>query len=278
MKIDLRYATHPEDAKRYDTETLRRHFLMESLFEPNGILLTYSTIDRVVVGGVLPTTGSVALTAPKEIGSPTFLARRELGAFNIGGPGRVVADGAVFELANRDAIYIGKDTADVRFESVDPANPARFYVMSTPAHARCETRLITAAQAKTMAVGDAAKSNKRVINQYILPGICDTCQLVMGLTQLEPGSMWNTMPAHTHGRRCEVYFYFDLAEDARVFHLLGEPTETRHLVVKNEQTVISPSWSIHSGVGTSNYAFIWGMGGDNVDYTDMDWVAMETLR
>lgn len=278
MKIDLRYAPHPDDAKGYDTEALRRHFLMQNIFQPNEIVLTYSTVDRVVVGGVLPTTESVALTAPKEIGSPTFLARREMGVFNIGAPGRVVVDGTAHALGNRDALYIGKDTADVRFESADPANPAKFYVMSTPAHARYETRVITQAQARTMAVGDSATSNKRVIYQYILPGVCETSQLVMGLTQLEPGSMWNTMPAHSHGRRCEVYFYFDLADNARVFHLLGEPTETRHIVMKSDEVVISPSWSIHSGVGTSNYAFIWGMGGDNVDYTDMDWVPMETLR
>ncbi len=278
MNIDLRYAPHPDDAKGYDTAALRRHFLMEKLFQPNAITLTYSTVDRVVVGGVLPTTDSVALTAPKEIGSPSFLARREMGVFNVGAPGRVVVDGTTYEMGKRDALYIGKESVDVRFESVDPTDPAKFYLMSTPAHARFETRLIRQDQAKTMAVGDGATSNKRVIYQYILPGVCETSQLVMGLTQLEPGSMWNTMPAHSHGRRCEVYFYFDLAENARIFHLMGEPTETRHIVVKSDELVISPSWSIHSGVGTSNYAFIWGMGGDNVDYTDMDWIPMETLR
>uniref|UniRef100_UPI00398B62B3 5-dehydro-4-deoxy-D-glucuronate isomerase n=1 Tax=Azospirillum agricola TaxID=1720247 RepID=UPI00398B62B3 len=276
--MDLRYAPHPDDAKRYDTDTLRRHFLLEDIFQPNEIVLTYSTVDRVVVGGVLPTTEAVALTAPKEIGSPTFLARRELGVFNIGAPGRVVVDGTTYDLGNRDAIYIAKDSVDVRFESADPDSPAKFYLMSTPAHARYETRVITQAQARSMALGDIATSNKRVIHQYILPGVCETSQLVMGLTQLEPGNMWNTMPVHSHGRRCEVYFYFDLAENARVFHLMGEPTETRHIVMKSDEVVISPSWSIHSGVGTSNYAFIWGMGGDNVDYTDMDWIPMETLR
>lgn len=278
MKTDIRQAYHPETAKALDTAGLRRHFLVETLFEPGAITFTYSHVDRLMIGGAAPLAESLELTAPPAIGTTSFLARRELGAFNVGGPGRVTVDGQTFDLDTRDAIYIGLGAEGVRFESVDAGNPARFYILSTPAHRRCETRLIKRAEAKTMHVGDITNSNKRVIAQYILPGVCDSCQLVMGMTQLEPGNMWNTMPCHVHDRRSEVYFYFDLPAPARVFHLMGEPQETRHIVVANEQAVISPGWSVHSGVGTSAYTFIWGMGGDNQDYTDMDMVRMEDLR
>lgn len=278
MKTEIRQAHHPESARSLDTAGLRRHFLVESLFEPGAITFTYSHVDRLMIGGAAPLAEALELTAPPAIGTASFLARRELGAFNVGGPGRVWVDGRSYELDTRDAIYIGMGAEDVRFESVDAATPARFYILSTPAHRRCETRLVRRAEAKTMHVGDIANSNKRVIAQYILPGVCDSCQLVMGMTQLEPGNMWNTMPCHVHDRRSEVYFYFDLAASARVFHFMGEPQETRHIVIANEQAVISPGWSIHSGVGTSAYTFIWGMGGDNQDYTDMDMVRMEDLR
>ncbi len=278
MDIEVRQVSHPDHVRGFDTEALRRHFLIERIFVPGAIRLTYSHIDRIVVGGAVPTTGGLRLEAPKPIGSPNFLDRRELGAVNIGGPGRVRADGAVFELDARDTLYVGKETKDVVFESEDAAHPARFYLVSTPAHARYETVRIPISQAKAMELGTPAQANERTIHQIIIPGVCQTSQLVLGLTQLKPNSLWNTMPCHVHDRRCEVYLYFDLPETARVFHFMGEPSETRHLVVANEQAVLSPGWSIHSGVGTSHYAFIWAMGGDNQDYTDMDMVAMDQLR
>jgi 4-deoxy-L-threo-5-hexosulose-uronate ketol-isomerase len=278
MQIDVRQVSHPDAVKSFDTATLRQHFLIEKLFEPGGIQLTYSHIDRLVVGGAMPTTGALELTAPKAVGTPTFLARRELGIFNVGGAGRVHADGRVFELGNRDALYVAQGSPDVRFESDDPNRPAKFYLLSTPAHARHETRKISLADARKMPMGDISMSNQRTIYQYIHPEVVTSCQLVMGFTQLEPGNMWNTMPCHTHDRRSEVYLYFDLDDSARVFHLMGDPQETRHLVVANEQAILSPGWSIHSGVGTRNYAFIWAMGGDNQDFTDMDMVPMDVLR
>ena len=277
--IDVRHVSHPEAVKAYDTSALRRHFLIERLFAAGEITLTYSHIERFVVGGVTPTTRPIDLESDKAtIGSPNFLDRRELGVFNVGGPGRVETDGEVHTLQPRDALYVAKGTASVRFHSDDAANPARFYLLSTPAHARYETRLISASAAKKMELGAQETANKRTIYQMIHPDVCTTSQLVMGLTQLDAGNMWNTMPAHVHDRRAEVYLYFDLPDTARVIHLMGEPTETRHLVVANEQAILSPPWSVHSGVGTSAYSFIWGMGGDNIDYTDMDAVAMETLR
>lgn len=278
MKIDVRHASHPDAVRGFDTETLREHFLVPSLFEADDIVLTYSHVDRFVVGGAMPVSGPLKLESDKSIGSATFLARRELGAVNVGGPGRVTVDGAAFELAPRDCLYVAMGCEDVRFESLDPANPAKFYLNSAPAHARYETMKISIEQAKQVHLGDPAQSNERVIYQMIHPEICRTAQLVLGMTVLKPNNMWNTMPCHTHDRRCEIYFYFDLPETARVIHLMGEPDQTRHIVVANEQAVISPPWSIHSGVGTRNYTFIWAMAGDNQDFTDMDFVAMETLR
>jgi 4-deoxy-L-threo-5-hexosulose-uronate ketol-isomerase len=278
MKIEVRQVCHPEAVRHFDTEQLRRHFLIENLFEPGEIVLTYSHIDRLVVGGATPVGEALELSAPKPIGSPNFLDRRELGIVNLGGSGRVHADGQVYELASRDALYVAMGTTDVRFESSDRATPAKFYLVSTPAHARHETVKIGLDQARKVDLGDAANGNVRTIHQMIHPDVCRSCQLVLGMTQLRPGSMWNTMPAHVHDRRSEVYVYFDLKADARVFHLMGEPDETKHLVVANEQAILSPGWSIHSGVGTSNYAFVWAMGGDNQDFTDMDMVPMEALR
>ena len=278
MKIDVRHASHQDDVRSYDTQKLRDHFLVPALFEADEVVLTYSHIDRFVVGGAMPVAGPLALESAKAIGSKTFLERRELGAVNVGGPGRVIVDGAVFDLDTRDCLYITMGSEDVRFESLDRANPAKFYLNSAPAHARFETMKISAAQAKQVHLGDPAQSNERTIFQMIHPDVCKTAQLVLGMTVLKPNNMWNTMPCHTHDRRCEVYFYFDLPESARVFHFMGEPDQTRHIVVANEQAVISPSWSIHSGVGTHNYTFIWAMAGDNQDFTDMDFVAMETLR
>jgi 4-deoxy-L-threo-5-hexosulose-uronate ketol-isomerase len=241
-------------------------------------VLTYSHIDRLIIGGAMPGADRIALPTPKSVGTDAFLKRRELGIINVGGAGRVVVDDESHELARRDALYIGKDAGEVAFESIDASQPAKFYLVSTPAHAACETVKIPQEKANTIRLGEQSTANKRTIYQYIIPGVCESCQLVMGLTQLEPGSMWNTMPCHTHDRRSEAYLYFDLNEDHRVVHLMGEPQETRHLIVANEQAILSPGWSIHSGVGTNHYAFIWAMGGDNQDYTDMDMVSMSELR
>lgn len=278
MTIEIRQVSHPEAVKRFDTEELRRHFLIERLFSPDEVLLTYSHIDRLVVGGVMPINSRVSLPTPKAVGTDAFLKRRELGVINIGGAGRVLIGDRAYGLERRDGLYIGMNAGDVAFESMNPQEPAKFYLVSTPAHATYETVTIPQEKANSFKVGEQATANKRTIHQYIIPGVCHSCQLVMGLTQLEPGSMWNTMPCHTHDRRSEAYLYFDLGLDTRVVHLMGEPNETRHLMVANEQAILSPGWSIHSGVGTANYAFIWAMGGDNQDYTDMDMVAMSDLR
>jgi 4-deoxy-L-threo-5-hexosulose-uronate ketol-isomerase len=278
MKISVRHASHPDAVRGYDTETLRDHFLVPTLFAADETVFTYSHIDRFVVGGAMPVAGPVKLESSKEIGSPNFLDRRELGVVNVGGAGRVTVDGAVYELAPRDALYVAMGSKDVVFESLDRREPAKFYLNSTPAHARFETMKISIGQAKAVHLGDPAQSNERTIYQMIHPDVVRTAQLVLGMTVLKPNNMWNTMPCHTHDRRCEVYFYFDLPDDARVIHLMGEPEQTRHIVVANEQAVISPPWSIHSGVGTRNYTFIWAMGGDNQDFTDMDFVAMDRLR
>jgi 4-deoxy-L-threo-5-hexosulose-uronate ketol-isomerase len=278
MKITVRQASHPEAARGFDTEALRRHFLIPTLFEADELALTYSHIDRLVVGGAMPVSGAVPLASSKEIGSDTFLKRRELGVVNVGGKGRVLVDGTTYDLDTRDGLYVAMGSEDVRFESADPASPAKFYLISAPAHARYETMKISIGQARSIHLGDISQSNERTIYQYIHPEVCRSCQLVLGMTVLEPNNMWNTMPCHTHDRRSEVYFYFDLPPAARVFHFMGEPHETRHMVVENEQAVLSPGWSIHSGVGTSSYTFIWAMAGDNQDFTDMDMVPMEDLR
>jgi len=278
MTIEIRQVCHPEAVRHFSAAELRRHFLIETLFVPGEVKLTYSHIDRLVVGGATPTAGAIKLESHKQIGSPNFLDRRELGVVNLGGAGRVQTDGDIHDLGPRDALYIAMGTKDVRFESLDAGSPAKFYLVSTPAHARFETVKIGLDRARRVDLGDASNGNVRTIFQMIHPEVCRSAQLVLGMTQLKPGSMWNTMPAHVHDRRSEVYVYFDLPQDARVFHFMGEPEETKHLVVANEQAVLSPGWSIHSGVGTSNYAFVWAMGGDNQDFTDMDMVPMGTLR
>jgi 4-deoxy-L-threo-5-hexosulose-uronate ketol-isomerase len=278
MTIEIRQASHPDAVKRFDTQEMRRHFLIEQVFAPGTVQLTYSHIDRLIVGGAMPMDQPIKLPTPKAVGTDSFLKRRELGVINIGGGGRVLVAGAAHELGRRDGLYIGMGAGEVVFESADADNPAKYYLVSTPAHATCETVKIPKEQANSFELGEQGTANRRTISQYIIPGVCQSCQLVMGLTQLEPGSMWNTMPCHTHDRRSEAYLYFDLGGDARVVHLMGEPNETRHLIVANEQAILSPGWSIHSGVGTSHYAFIWAMGGDNQDYTDMDMVAMSDLR
>lgn len=278
MKTDVRHASHPESVRAYDTETLRRHFLVESIFESGDIRLTYSHYDRMVIGGAMPAGAALTLTAPEAIGQETFLAERELGALNIGGAGRIVVDGKAYELSRHDCLYVGKGAADIRLESEDAGNPAKFYLVSTPAHAAHPTVLLKRDEVRHLTPGDAETSNKRSIYQYVHPEVCQSCQLTMGLTMLEPGNVWNTMPAHTHDRRMEAYLYFDIDPAQRVFHFMGEPQQTRHMVVANEQAVISPPWSIHSGAGTRNYSFIWAMAGDNKSFIDMDHIAIGDLR
>ena len=276
--MEIRYASNNKDAKNYDTQRLRDEYLIENLFMENEIKLVYSHIDRIIVGGVFPITEKIKLKGGKELGSNFFLERRELGVINIGGPGIIILDNEEFILNNKDAIYIGLGIKEVFFKSLDIKNPAKFYLNSAPAHCKYPTTLITLEKAKKVKMGDTSTSNKRIINQYIHPDVCKSCQLVMGMTVLEDGSVWNSMPTHTHDRRMEVYFYFDMNENTRIFHFMGEPNETRHIIMKNEEAVISPSWSIHSGAGTASYTFIWGMAGENQTFTDMDHIEMKDLR
>ena len=276
--MEIRYASNNKDAKNYDTQRLRDEYLIENLFMENEIKLVYSHIDRIIVGGVFPITEKIKLKGGKELGSNFFLERRELGVINIGGPGIIILDNEEFILNNKDAIYIGLGIKEVFFKSLDIKNPAKFYLNSAPAQCKYPTTLITLEKAKKVKMGDTSTSNKRTINQYIHPDVCKSCQLVMGMTVLEDGSVWNSMPTHTHDRRMEVYFYFDMNENTRIFHFMGEPNETRHIIMKNEEAVISPSWSIHSGAGTASYTFIWGMAGENQTFTDMDHIEMKDLR
>ena len=273
-----RYANNPKDSKRYDTEELRENYLVEDIFKDDQIELVYSHVDRIIFGGIKPVYKELKLEAGKEMGVDYFLERRELGIINIGGKAIVTIDGTEYELKEKDGLYVGKGNKEVSFKSVNPEEPAKLYVNSVPAHKEYETVKIDIEKANPVRLGDNKTLNKRTIYQYVHPNVCESCQLLMGLTMLEPGNAWNTMPCHTHERRMEVYFYFDMDEDTRVFHLMGETTETRHLVVKNEECVISPSWSIHSGVGTSNYTFIWGMCGENKTFDDMDHISMYILR
>lgn len=276
--MNNRYANHPNDSKKYDTNQLREHYMVEEIFSDDKVELTYSHVDRIIFGGIKPVNESLKLEAGKSMGVDYFLERREMGVINVGGEGIVSIDGEEFALNNKDGLYIGKGNKDIIFKSSNPKNPAKFYINSVPAHKEYKTVKIEIEKANPVKMGDNSTLNKRTIYQYVHPNVCESCQLLMGLTILEPGSAWNTMPCHTHERRMEVYFYFDMEEDTRVIHLMGEPTETRHLIVKSEQAIISPSWSIHSGVGTSNYTFIWGMCGENQTFTDMDHISMDTLR
>jgi 4-deoxy-L-threo-5-hexosulose-uronate ketol-isomerase len=278
--MDIRQPIHSEHAKTLDTAGLRRHFLIEKLFQADQATLTYSQIDRIIIGGIHPVSQAVRFAADlgKHTGTSFFLERRELGIINIGGAAVVVADGKSYEVGPREALYIGQGAKDLSFASVDGGQPAKLYFNSAPAHCHYPNRKVTLAEASPETLGDAKTSNRRTIHKFLVPNVLPTCQLVMGMTQLEPGSLWNTMPCHTHDRRMEVYFYFNMPDDGVVFHMCGEPTETRHVVVRNEQAVISPSWSIHTGVGTQAYTFIWGMVGENQVFPDMDHVAMTTLK
>ena len=278
--MDIRQPVHSEHARTLDTAGLRRHFLIERVFVPGEITLSYSQIDRIIVGGICP--GSAPLEFAPELGRHTgtdsFLERRELGLINIGGDAVVTVDGERFDVKAEEALYLGKGARALRFASADAARPAKLYFNSAPAHASHPHRRITMAQASPETLGDARTANRRTIYKYIVPDVLPSCQLVMGMTRLAEGSVWNTMPCHTHDRRMEVYFYFGLPADGMVFHMMGQPQETRHLVVRNEQSVISPSWSIHTGVGTQAYTFIWGMVGENQVFTDMDPVPPSELR
>lgn len=273
-----RLSIDPVAAAAMGTDELRHNFHIAGLFARGRICLTYTHYDRLIVGGATPAETPLALEPIKPTGTKNFLDRRELIGVNVGGPGTVEADGKSYVLGSRDMIYVGMGTEAVSFASDEAANPAKFYLLSAPAHRTHPTRHIGIGEAKRLDLGSQATSNERSIFQFIHPEGVKTCQLVVGMTQLAPGSVWNTMPCHVHDRRSEAYLYFDLGEAARVFHFMGEPDETRHLVIRNEEAILSPGWSIHSGAGTSNYAFIWTMAGDNVDYTDVDPVAMEDLR
>ncbi|KAB2331985.1 5-dehydro-4-deoxy-D-glucuronate isomerase [Bacillus mesophilum] len=276
--MKIHYAHHPDDVKNYTTEKLRNEFLMETVFKENEVELAYSHVDRIIYGGAMPVEKALTLDAGKELAAEYFLERREMGVINIGGDGVIVLDGEEYEINNREGIYIGRGTKEVVFKSNEANQPAKFYINSCPAHKTYPTVKVDLEKAIARPLGEDAAMNKRTIHQFIHPDVLDSCQLSMGMTVLEEGSGWNTMPAHTHERRMEVYFYFNMEEDTRVFHLMGQPHETRHIVMSNEQAVLSPSWSIHSGIGTRNYTFIWGMCGENQDFDDMDHVAMKDLR
>ncbi|AJJ23602.1 5-dehydro-4-deoxy-D-glucuronate isomerase [Yersinia enterocolitica] len=271
---------HSDHARQLDTAGLRREFLIENIFVSDEYTMTYSHIDRIIVGGILPVEKTVSIgdEVGKQLGVSYFLERRELGVINIGGPGLITVDGQVYEIGNQEALYVGKGAKEVTFNSLESSKPAKFYYNSAPAHTTYPNKKITLAEAAPQTLGDDATSNRRTINKYIVPDVLPTCQLTMGLTKLAPGNLWNTMPCHTHDRRMEVYFYFDMDEETAVFHMMGQAQETRHLLVHNEQAVISPSWSIHSGVGTKRYTFIWGMVGENQVFGDMDHIAVSELR
>ncbi len=278
--IGLRHAVHPTHAEAMGTDELRDNFLIEAIFTPGQVTATYTHYDRLVVLGIMPT--ATALTIPAEVvqmvGADALLERRELGLINIGGPALVTADGQSFEVGTHDALYLGMGFAELSFASVDAANPARLYGNSAPAHATHPSRVIRQSDAIEKRMGAQETSNERSLFQYLHPDVLPTCQLLMGMTRLAKGSVWNTMPAHTHDRRMEAYLYFDIAPDAMVMHMMGRPEATRHLIMRNEQVAISPPWSIHCGAGTGAYSFIWSMAGDNQSFTDMDFVPMEALR
>jgi 4-deoxy-L-threo-5-hexosulose-uronate ketol-isomerase len=273
LTVETRHAIHQDHAKGMDTAALRKNFLTEGMFADGEIRLVYTHYDRFVMGGAVPAGGSLTLDKVVESGTPSFLDRREMGIVNIGGTGTVQAGGETYTMNKGDVLYLGMGTGAVTF-----AGAGRYYITSAPAHRACPARLVTVAQAKEVNLGAPETSNQRTIRQFIHPQIMDSCQLLLGYTSLLNGSVWNTMPAHTHDRRMEAYLYHDMAPEARVLHLMGEPTETRHMFVANEQGALSPPWSIHSGAGIGAYTFIWAMAGDNVDFTDMDMLAPGDLK
>ena len=280
--MDIRYSCNQRDFKRYTTEETRNEFLIQNLYVPNEVVAVYSHVDRMVTLGCMPTTEEVSIDNGIDIwanfGTSYFLERREIGIFNIGGPGVIKADDETFHMNYKDCLYITMGTKNVTFASDDAANPAKFYMVSAPAHCAYKTTYLPIEKAVKRPLGAMETANKRTINQFIHPDVLPTCQLSMGMTALEPGSVWNTMPCHTHERRMEIYMYFEVPENNVVFHMMGEGQETRHIVMKNEEAVISPSWSIHAGAGTSNYTFIWAMGGENQAFDDMDNIPTTELK
>ena len=287
--MEVRTAASPRDVKHYTTDRLREEFLIQDLFQADKINLVYSHIDRIITGAAVPFNEKLVLTAGDELRAEYFLQRRELGIINIGGDGIITIDGRVYEVNARDGMYVGRGAKDISFESKDASCPAKFYMISAPAHVsyptvhiklegEAEEGVVIVKDENKVELGTLEDSNHRIINKYIVTGQVESCQLAMGLTKLLPGSVWNTMPSHTHDRRMEVYLYFDMDDDSFVMHYMGEPQETRHIIMHNEEAVISPSWSIHSGCGSKAYTFIWGMCGENQDYGDMDTIANKDLR
>lgn len=278
MNYELRYASHPADAKHYDTKRLRQEFLIEQVFSPDDTNMVYTLYDRLIVGGVMPVTKVLPLENPDDLKADFFLQRRELGIINIGGSARIVADDETFELGYKEMLYIGRGKRNVTFETLDAQKPAKLYINSAPAHKEFPSKKITKAEADVLELGSLEGSNDRCINRMIINSVVETCQLQMGMTELRPGSVWNTMPAHVHNRRMEAYFYFELPEEDAVCHFMGPVDETRHIWMHNEQAVISPSWSIHSAAATHAYTFVWGMCGENLDYGDQDFSKITDLR
>lgn len=277
--MDVRHATNPTDFKQYTTDRLRQDFLIENLFQEDKISMTYSHYDRMIVGGAFPINEQIELEDAATLKTEYFLERREIGFLNIGsGTAVITVDGEAHELNRLDVLYVGKGNRQVLVASKDKANPAKLYFCSTPAHKEIEIQKMTMEEANPTNLGSLETSNERVLYKYIHADGIQSCQLMLGVTSLKTGSIWNTMPSHVHDRRMEAYLYFDLNQDARVFHMMGEPSETRHLVVANEQAILSPPWSIHSGAGTSNYTFCWSMAGENYTFTDMDAVKMDELK
>lgn len=280
--MDIRYSANQKDFMRYTTEEIRNEFLIENLYRPDEVVAVYSHVDRMVTLGCMPVKEIVSIEkgidCGRDFGTSYFLERREIGIFNLSGAGTITADGKPYKMNFEDCLYIAKGTKEILFRSEDSKNPAKFYMVSAPAHKTCKTTFISIKDANKRPLGATETSNKRVINQFIHPDVLETCQLSMGLTCLEPGSVWNTMPCHTHERRMEIYTYFNIPEGNVVFHMMGKGSETRHIVMQNEQAVISPSWSIHAGCGTSKYHFIWAMGGENQAFDDMDNISTKNLK
>lgn len=280
MKINcqVRYASNPVDAKSYDTGRLRNEFLVEKVMEEDEINMVYSMYDRIIAGGAVPVREKLLLAPPEILKADHFTSRREVGIINVGGAGKVRAGESEYTLQYKEALYLGRGERDIEFESLDAAHPAHFYFNSAPAHCSCPDKQVTKKDAVVMDCGSLEESNRRTINRLLVKEVIQCCQLQMGMTELKPGSTWNTMPAHTHDRRMEVYFYFEVPAEGAVCHFMGEPQETRHIWMHNEQAVISPQWSIHSACATGNYTFIWGMCGENQDYNDMDWCKTTDLK